>query len=350
MHPAPRPSLRLVVIGNGMVGHRLLTTLAEAGATRALDITVIAGETRPAYDRVALSSWFGGRSAADLSLVEPGFFDEHGIDLLLGDPAAAIDRDGQTVTTASGRTVPYDRLVLATGSRPFVPPVPGHDGPGCFVYRTIDDLQAIADAAGRPQVRRGVVVGGGLLGLEAANALLQLGLETHVVEFAPRLMPVQLDEGGSAMLLRHVEALGVQVHTSCATREIEHDGDRPTQLHFDGRAPLATDLVVFSAGIRPEDALARSMGLEVGSRGGVAVDARMRTSDPRTYAIGECGPLRRRRPVDQAEAARGRGRERRVDPRPRRGHQPGLGRSRGRHLPAPRRRRRRPGAGRRARG
>jgi nitrite reductase (NADH) large subunit len=277
-----------VVIGNGMVGHRLLTTLAETGATRALDITVVAGEARPAYDRVALSSWFAGRSADELSLVEPGFFGDHEIEVLPGDPAATVDRYEQIVVTASGRRVPYDRLVLATGSRPFVPPVPGHDGPGCFVYRTIDDLEAIAAAAARPEVRRGVVVGGGLLGLEAANALLQLGLETHVVEFAPRLMPVQLDEGGSATLLRHIEALGVQVHTSCATSEIEHDGTRPTQLRFDGRDPLATDLVVFSAGIRPEDALARSMGLEVGPRGGIVVDDRMRSSDPSTYAVGEC--------------------------------------------------------------
>jgi len=288
MHTTGRPPLRLVVIGNGMVGHRLLVTLAETGATRTMAITVVSGEPRPAYDRVALSSWFASRNADDLTLVEPGFFADHGIDVLLGDAATTIDRDARTVTTTSGRTLPYDRLVLATGSRPFVPPVPGHDGPGCFVYRTIGDLEAIAAAAARPSVTRGVVVGGGLLGLEAANALLQLGLETHVVEFAPRLMPVQLDEGGSATLLRHIERLGVHVHTSCATQVIEHDGTQPTRLCFDGRDPLDTDLVVFSAGIRPEDALARDAGLEVGERGGVLVDDRMRTSDPAIAAVGEC--------------------------------------------------------------
>ncbi|WP_426571964.1 nitrite reductase large subunit NirB [Aquihabitans sp. McL0605] len=288
MPSAPGSPLRLVVIGNGMVGHRLLVSLAEAGATRAMAITVVGGETRPAYDRVGLSSWFAGRDAGALSLVEPGFFGDHGIRLLLGDPAVAIDREARTVTTASGEVLRYDRLVLATGSRPFVPPVPGHDGPGCFVYRTIDDLEAIAAAADRPSVRRGVVVGGGLLGLEAANALLQLGLETHVVEFAPRLMPVQLDEGGSATLLRHIERLGVQVHTSCATQAIENDGTQPTALAFDGREPLATDLVVFSAGIRPDDALARSASLDVGERGGVLVDDQLRTSDPAVLAVGEC--------------------------------------------------------------
>ncbi|MGN6695876.1 MAG: nitrite reductase large subunit NirB [Aquihabitans sp.] len=291
MHRTARPPLRIVVIGNGMVGHRLLTTLADLGATPDAAVTVVAGEPRPAYDRVALSSWFAGRSAEDLSLVEPGFFADHGIEVLLGDPAEAIDRTAGTVTMASGRVVAYDRLVLATGSRPFIPPVPGHDGPGCFAYRTIADLEQIAAAAARPTVRRGVVIGGGLLGLEAANALLQLGLETHVVEFAPRLMPVQLDEGGSAALRRHIERLGVQVHTSCATQAIEHGDGQPVHLAFDGGDDLATDLVVFSAGIRPEDALARNAGLELGERGGIAVDARMRTSDPSIFAIGECAAV-----------------------------------------------------------
>jgi len=288
MHSSARPPLRLVVIGNGMVGHRLLTALADLGATQGAAITVVAGEPRPAYDRVALSSWFGGRSAEDLSLVEPGFFADHGIEVLLGDPAATVDRDERAVVTSTGRVLPYDRLVLATGSRPFIPPVRGHDGPGCFAYRTIGDLEAIAAAAARPGATRGVVVGGGLLGLEAANALLQLGLETHVVEFAPRLMPVQLDEGGSAALRRHIERLGVSVHTSCATQAIEHEAGQPARLTFDGRDPLPTDLVVFSAGIRPEDALARAAGLTVGERGGVVVDARMRTSDPTILAVGEC--------------------------------------------------------------
>ncbi len=282
--------MRLVVVGHGMVGHRLLTTLADLGATdpALLDITVIGGEPRPAYDRVALSSWFEGRDDAALSLVEPGFFGRHPIDLRLGDPVAAIDRVARTVTLASGSVVGYDRLVLATGADPFVPPVPGHDGPGCFVYRTIDDLEAIASAAGRPDVTRGVVVGGGLLGLEAANALRALGLETHVVEFAPRLMPVQLDEGASAALRGRIEALGVRVHTSCATTSIETDGTKPTHLVIEGRDDLPTDLVVFSAGIRPADALARAAGLALGERGGVAVDATMTTSDPCISAIGEC--------------------------------------------------------------
>ncbi|HKQ82695.1 MAG TPA: FAD-dependent oxidoreductase, partial [Steroidobacteraceae bacterium] len=202
----PRP--KLVVIGNGMVGQRLLESLASAGSH---DITVLGEEPRAAYDRVQLSSFFSGKTAQDLSLVSEDFFAKHGIELCLGDKAVAIDRTAKCVQTAQGKCLPYDKLVLATGSYPFVPPIPGRDRERCFVYRTIEDLELIRDAAA--DCRIGVVVGGGLLGLEAAKALQDLGLETHVVEFAPRLMAVQLDEGGARVLRRKIEALGVHVHT-----------------------------------------------------------------------------------------------------------------------------------------
>lgn len=187
--------------------------------------------------------------------------------------------------TASGHETHWDKLVLATGSYPFVPPVPGNDLPGCFVYRTLDDLDNIAaHAAGS---RRGVVIGGGLLGLEAANALKQLGLETHVVEFAPNLMAVQLDSDGAAMLRKKIEALGVGVHISKSTTEIATADDGLVLSFADGEQ-LETDMVVFSAGIRPQDALARSSGLAVGERGGICIDDGCRTSDPDVLAIGEC--------------------------------------------------------------
>jgi nitrite reductase (NADH) large subunit len=192
--------------------------------------------------------------------------------------------------------VRYDELVLATGSVPFVPPVPGRELVGCFVYRTIDDLDAIRAYAAHCRV--GAVVGGGLLGLEAANALRMLGLETHVVEFADTLMPTQLDPGGGAMLRRHVEDLGVVVHTSMRTREIvadRHGAARAMRFAPPDGAPadtpdseLRVDIVVFSAGIRPRDDLARSAGLTVGERGGIVVDLACRTSDPDIFAIGEC--------------------------------------------------------------
>jgi nitrite reductase (NADH) large subunit len=275
---------RVVVVGNGMVGHKVVESLL--GADRScFDVTVFGEERHLAYDRVGLSSFFDGSTAADLSLVVGDAY--AGAEVFLGDPVVAVDRGAHEVVAASGTVVGYDALVMATGSAPFVPPIPGNDLPGCFVYRTIDDLVAIRDgAAGR---RVGAVVGGGLLGLEAANALLSLGLETHVVEFAPRLMPVQVDDAGGAVLRAHVEQLGVVVHTSAQTTELVAGPDgRVAAMHFADGADLPVDLVVFSAGIRPRDELARSCGLEVHERGGIVVDDTCRTSDPDIYAIGEC--------------------------------------------------------------
>ncbi|MFC4032293.1 nitrite reductase large subunit NirB [Streptomyces polygonati] len=268
-----------------MVGHRFLEALGE----RPHDwrVTVLAEEPRPAYDRVRLTSWFSGVSAAELSLCPPGFADDHGIDLRLGDPAVSIDRAARTVTTRGGAVLGYDALVLATGSYPFVPPVPGSDAAGCHVYRTIENLEAIKAGAARARV--GAVVGGGLLGLEAAGALRAMGLETHVVEFAPRLMALQVDDGGGRVLRRAIEDLGVVVHTGAGTSGIEtgDDGAVRSMVLSDGTT-LDVDLVVFSAGVRPRDRLARDCGLPVGERGGIVVDERCRTADPRIRAIGEC--------------------------------------------------------------
>jgi nitrite reductase (NADH) large subunit len=274
----------LVVAGNGMVGHKLLEILVERGATAEWDIVTFCEEGRLAYDRVGLSSFFNGTSAEELSLVPAGFFDQLGLTVHVGDAVAAIDREAGEVVSTQGRRIAYDALVLATGSYPFVPPVPGHDATGCFVYRTLDDLEAIQAYAA--DCRVGAVVGGGLLGLEAANALRNLGLETHVVEFADRLMPVQVDEGGGSVLRRRIEDLGVAVHTGMATTEIVGDG-RVTAMRFKEGDDLPVDLVVFSAGIRPRDQLARDAGLAVGDRGGVVVDEACRTSDPKIFAIGE---------------------------------------------------------------
>jgi len=276
---------RVVVVGNGMVGHKLLEQLVAGSA--ALDITVLCEEPRPAYDRVHLSEFFAGKSAEQLSLVAPGFFESHGNLLLkLNAKAVQIDRAAKTVTTSGGETLPYDALVLATGSYPFVPPLPGKDRPACLVYRTIEDLEAIA-AAGRDS-KVGVVVGGGLLGLEAAKALKDMGLTTHVVEFAPRLMAVQVDDGGGRILRRKIEELGVTVHTGKNTQGIVDGEQHRHRMKFADGGFLETDLILFSAGIRPRDELARQAGLTMGERGGIVVDESCRTSDPDIYAIGEC--------------------------------------------------------------
>jgi nitrite reductase (NADH) large subunit len=281
-------SKTLVVVGNGMVGHKLVETLVESNALAHWNIVVFGEESRPAYDRVALSTYFTGASESDLCLVEPGFYDQCGLTIRLNDAVAIINRETKTVTSAGGTAVNYDALVLATGSYPFVPPLVGSDRTGCFVYRTIDDLDSIRTYADECSI--GAVIGGGLLGLEAANALLNLGLTTHVVEFAERLMPLQVDEGGGAALKRRIEALGVEVHTGMRTSEVV--GDPTTEnvsgLAFDNHKTLNTDMVVFSAGIRPRDQLARECGLNVHDRGGIVVDQACRTSDPHVYAIGEC--------------------------------------------------------------
>jgi len=279
----------LVIVGNGMVGQRL----AELVAGSSWRVTVLAEEPRPAYDRVHLSDYLAGRSAADLSLVPDGCYGGPDRTLLLAEQATAIDRPHRTVHTATGRVLRYDALVLATGSAPFVPPVPGAGSPRCFVYRTLDDLDAIRAAAAG--ARTGVVVGGGLLGLEAATALRNLGLSTHVVELAPRLMPAQVDDGGGEALRQRVAGLGVHLHLDARTERIEPaagpSAAAGVRLHLAGRDPVDADLLVFSAGIRPRDELARAAGLPTGERGGVLVDAACRTADPDIWAVGECAAV-----------------------------------------------------------
>ena len=287
--------MKIVVVGHGMVGHQFLQSLAEQAelaksgdrpGLQGAEVTVLCEEPRPAYDRVHLSEFFSGKTAEDLSLVEPGFFERSGFTLRLAAKAVAIERRERTVTTAAGEVLPYDRLVLATGSFPFVPGVPGRDRPNCFVYRTIEDLQAMQAAGARS--RSGVVVGGGLLGLECAKALRDMGLETHVVEFAPRLMAVQVDEGGGRVLKAKIEALGVHVHLNRNTVEITDGASARHRMVFADGTHLETDMIVFSAGIRPRDELARQCVLAIGPRGGVVIDDHCRSSDRQVYAIGEC--------------------------------------------------------------
>lgn len=276
---------RIVVLGNGMVGQKFLEKLT-AGESDAYDITVLCEEPRPAYDRVHLSEFFSGKTAQDLSLVPEGFFEQDNITLHLNDKAVAINREQKLVRSQQGHEITYDKLVLATGSYPFVPPLPGKDRPGCFVYRTIEDLEAITEAGKQGKI--GVVVGGGLLGLEAAKALKDLGLEVHVVEFAPRLMAVQVDDGGGRVLRKKIEDLGVRVHTGKNTVEIVDGATCKHKMKFADGGELETDVILFSAGIRPRDELARLSGLGVGERGGIVVNNQCQTTDPDVYAIGEC--------------------------------------------------------------
>ncbi|MFE6619088.1 NAD(P)/FAD-dependent oxidoreductase [Streptomyces sp. NPDC057740] len=281
---------RLVVVGHGMVGHRLVDRLRALDTEHAWRITIVAEEHHPAYDRVSLSSYLDGKSKSDLTLAGADLLNDPRVDLLLACPVVSVDRTARTVRTAHGERIPYDALVVATGSRPFVPPVPGRDLTGCFVYRTFDDLDALC-AAARPG-RPGVVVGGGLLGLEAANALRLLGMHPHIVETAPHLMPAQLDTGAAQVLHRHIAGLGLRAHCATATASIEAGADgRVRAVTLSNGMVLEADVVVFAAGIRPRDELAATMGLARAERGGIVVDPLCRTADQRIWAIGECAAV-----------------------------------------------------------
>jgi nitrite reductase (NADH) large subunit len=274
----------VVVIGNGMVGHKFCERLIERDGDRQYRIVTFCEEPRAAYDRVGLTSFFASRNAKALMLANVDWYREQGIELYIGDRASVIDRERRVVTSGKGRQIGYDYVVLATGSFPFVPPVPGIDKLGVFLYRTIDDLERILAYA--QKVKRAAVIGGGLLGLEAAKATLDLGLETHVIEFAPRLMPRQVDDAGSRLLVRKIESLGVKVHLGKSTKEILGEREVEKMVFTDG-SELDVGMILVSAGIRPRDDLARQSGLKVGERGGVVVDDLLQTSDKRVFAIGE---------------------------------------------------------------
>ncbi|HMW47150.1 MAG TPA: FAD-dependent oxidoreductase, partial [Cellvibrionaceae bacterium] len=277
---------KILVVGNGMVGHKLIENLVQHPDAQSYEVVTFAEEPRLAYDRVQLSKYFSGATAEDLMLTSEDYYQSNGVRYKLNDKVVAIDAANNCVTTASGHSEPYHALVLATGSYPFVPPLPGKDQPHCLVYRTIEDLEAITASAKVSNV--GVVVGGGLLGLEAAKALKDLGLETHVVEFAPRLMAVQLDEAGGSLLRRKIEALNVKVHTEKNTKEIVAGETCRYRMNFADGSFLETDMILFSAGIRPQDELARASGIKIGERGGIVVNNKCQTSVENIYAIGEC--------------------------------------------------------------
>jgi nitrite reductase (NADH) large subunit len=274
----------LLIIGNGMVSHRLCASLRELDPGERYRIVVIGEETHPAYDRVHLTSYFEDPDPEKLLLANAAWYAEHEIELLLGTRAVKLLPAERRVQLSNGTELTYDLLALCTGSAPFVPPIPGTKKPGVFVYRTVEDLDGIIAYA--ENARCAAVIGGGLLGLEAARAVQQAGLETHVIEVAPRLMPRQLDESAAALLRERVEALGVEVHLGVAPREIL--GDASVQgIAFTDGSELEADLLVISAGIRPRDELARDAGIALGERGGVLIDNELRTSDPRIFALGE---------------------------------------------------------------
>jgi nitrite reductase (NADH) large subunit len=285
----------VVVVGHGMVGHRFVEALRARDTDGDWRVTVLAEEADAAYDRVGLTGYTTHWDRGQLALPGNDYPGDDLVVLRLGTRVAEIDREAKCVLTVDGDRVDYDAMVLATGSYAFVPPVPGHDLPVCHVYRTLDDLETIrADAIRTLDVGHapaGVVIGGGLLGLEAANALRQFGLRTHVVELAPRLMAQQLDEPGGALLGRMITDLGISVHVDVGTESIEPVSDTAVRVALSDGTVIDAGVVVFAAGIRPRDELARSAGLELAQRGGVMTDSSCATRDPNIYAVGEVAAI-----------------------------------------------------------
>ena len=282
---------RLVVVGGGMAGFGLCDRLVRAGSSSQFQITIIGDECNPPYDRVNLSQYFQGRTTSRLLLAGRDWYDDNDIELRTGCRVVEIDPQNQVLRDAEDGETPYDKLILATGSRPFVPPIPGADQAGVFVYRTIDDLQSIQVACAAQGAKVGAVLGGGLLGLEAAKVLVDLGLSVSVLEMAPGLMPRQLDAEAAQLLKQRVEELGVAVHLVRRTEAIEGLSDGRLNIRFSNAEAMQVDVLIVAAGVRPNDDLARQAGLELGSRGGIAVDASLQTSDPNIYAIGECASV-----------------------------------------------------------
>ena len=276
--------MKIVVIGNGMVGYKFCEKLISKNHN--VELVVFGEEIRPAYDRVHLSEFFAGKSAEDLTLAGLEWYNQNNIRLHLGDPVQSIDRSTKTIHSHKGITELYDYLVMATGSAAFVPPIPGVDKQGVFIYRTIEDLEMMQSHARK--AKTGAVIGGGLLGLEAAKAMLDLGItNTQVIEFAPRLMPRQIDDAGSAILKDKLELLGLKIHTNKNTCEIL-GGQCITGMQFTDDTSIEVDMLVISAGIKPRDELAKLCGLEIGPRGGIVVNEKLQTNDPSIFAIGEC--------------------------------------------------------------
>lgn len=285
---------KIIVVGNGMVGYKFCEKFIDKNNSEEFNITVFGEEPRPAYDRVHLSEYFENKDAKALEMAPRSWYKENGIELITDARVTDISRNSKTITTVNDDTYSYDYLVLATGSSAFVPPIKGIEKEGVFVYRTIEDLEAtmkyVAKLKSEGNQKKAAILGGGLLGLEAAKALIDMGLETAVVEFAPRLMPRQLNNDASKSLQTKLEALGIEILLSKATQQLTGDGFM-TGMQFSEDEIVPFDMLLVSAGIRPRDELAKTCNLEVGKRGGIIVSNDMKTSDPNIFAIGECALL-----------------------------------------------------------
>ena len=274
---------RLVLVGNGMAGVRALEEIF-ARAPHQFSVTVFGAEPHGNYNRIMLSPVLAGeKTFADIMTHDRDWYKQNGVELIAGEAVVSIDREARIVTGANGTIRPYDVLILATGSNPVIIPFPGHDLPGVIAFRDIADVGTMLEASRKHS--HAVVIGGGLLGLEAANGLAKNGMDTTVLHLMPTLMERQLDPVSAGLLKKDLIHRGMTVLTEANTKAIHGDGKVEAVELSDGRV-LKADLVVMAVGIRPNVALAKAAGLDVGR--GIQVDDGMRTSDPAIYAVGEC--------------------------------------------------------------
>ena len=284
---APTQPQKLVIVGFGMVGFKLVERLSALDVLERFEITLIGEEPYPVYDRIHLTEWLDHGDFDHLALGRPGWSETPAIRTLTGDRVTSIDRTNRTVHTAGGREFPYDRLVLATGASAFRPPIEGADLDGVFVYRSLDDLKQIGVHS--RAVASAVVVGGGLLGIETAEALHRRGLEVTLLESGPYLMKRQLDPETAAHLESNLDEKGIPTIANARARRIDRRGERLALTFGDTEEPLVAGMIVFATGVRPRDELARQAGLDIDPRGGgIVIDEQLRTTDPAIHAIGDC--------------------------------------------------------------
>ena len=282
IEPSSEERASLVVVGGGMTAFHFVESLIARHADERFSITLVTEEVTPPYDRIHLERVVAGEATPIFR--DEDWYETQGIRLVLKERVTRIDRHGHSVVTESGARIAYDHLVLATGSRAFVPPIEGSDAPGVLKYRDAGDAERIAHETRR--AAHVTIVGGGLLGLELAYGVRQQDCEVDVVEMAPRLLPKQLDVDGAAILERRIRALGVGLRLFERTSRIQ-ETENGIALELGSGETLKTDLIVFAVGTRPRDELAREAGLECHDSGGVVVDEALATSDAQIFAIGE---------------------------------------------------------------
>ncbi|WDE99182.1 FAD-dependent oxidoreductase [Lentisphaera profundi] len=276
---------KIIIIGFGMVAKHFCDQFVKLGLGNQYDLIIFSKEKHLAYDRVKLTNYARNNNFDSICLAKAEWFRENDIGLHLGEGVEQVNTEQQKVISDTGKTYSYDKLIFATGSSPFVPPIPGVEKKGVFTYRTIDDADAIRTFSNNKKTA--VVIGGGLLGIEAADFLQAQGLSTHIIEMADFLMPKQLTPEASNRLKQQIHKKGFKVHTGTATKEIKNSFSH-LEISFKDGSAINCDIIVISAGIRPNHQVAKNAGIDTSLGGGIICNDSLQTSAPNVYAMGEC--------------------------------------------------------------